>query len=72
MHEPGGDAGGVRVFKTPPKLEGIKVGDRWVVVFSPHDLSCAMENASIHQCVGYNKDDASRIGVNIILYALKP
>lgn len=72
MHEPGQAGEDVRMYKTPPKMEGIKVGDRWVVVFSPHDLSCAMENASARQCVGYNKDDASKLGVNIILYALKP
>ena len=71
MNEPG-KAGGVKKYKTTPKMEGIKIDDRWVVVFSPHDLSCAMENASAHQCVGYNKDDAAKLGVNIILYALKP
>lgn len=72
LHEPGQEGGGIRKSKTPPRMEGIKVGDRWVVVFSPYDLSCAMENAPAHQCVGYSKDDASKMGVNIILYALKP
>ena len=38
--------------------------------FSPHDLSCAMENASGSQCKGYSKGDAAKIGVNVILYAL--
>ena len=72
MHEPAKVEGGVRNFKTPPKLEGIRIEGRWVVVFSPHDLSCAMENAAARQCPGYDKDDAARIGVNIILYALQP
>ena len=72
MHEPDRNGGGVRKYTTPPKMEGIQVNGRWVVVFSPYDLSCAMENASPHQCVGYNKDDAAKLGVNIILYALKP
>ena len=29
------------VRKVPPDLEGIKFGDRWGVIFSPYDLSCA-------------------------------
>lgn len=71
MNEPASD-GSVSQRATAPKIEGIKIGDRWAVVFSPHDLSCAMENASAHLCVGYEKDDAAKLGVNIILYALKP
>ena len=66
------ELGGAVKSITTPKLEGIKIGDRWVVVFSPHDLSCAMENASAHLCAGYGRDDAAKLGVNIILYALKP
>ena len=29
------------IHKVAPDLEGIKFGDRWGVVFSPYDLSCA-------------------------------
>ena len=73
MHEPAaGEPGGVRRTKSPPKMFGIKQDDRWVVVFSPYDLSCALENAAAQQCVGYDTDDAARLGVNIILYALNP
>ena len=71
MNTPAKQGGAVKSITTP-KLEGIKIGDRWVVVFSPHDLSCAMENASAHLCAGYGRDDAAKLGVNIILYALKP
>ena len=59
-----------RQTKTHPLLEGLKVKGRYAVVFSRHDLSCAMENASGSQCKGYSKDDAAKIGVNVILYAL--
>ncbi len=73
MHQPNKDLpGGVRRLRIAPQLEGIKRNGRWVVVFSPHDLSCAMENASDTQCAGYDKDDAAKLGVNIILYALRP
>jgi hypothetical protein len=71
MHARGRD-GRVETYSTPPLLEGIRVNDRWVVIFSPHDLSCAMENASPLQCPGYDKEDAAKIGVNVILYALHP
>jgi hypothetical protein len=63
--------GTVDYYRTAPQLEGIQIDGRWVVIFSPNDLSCAMENASPFQCPGYDKDDAARIGVNVILYALK-
>ena len=73
MHEPSRDApGGVRRLVTAPLMEGIKHEGRWIVVFSPHDLSCAMENGAETQCKGYDKDDAARLGVNIILSALRP
>jgi Domain of unknown function (DUF4159) len=64
--------GGVSFAKVTPQIEGVRLNNRWVVIFSPHDLSCAMENASPAQCPGYDKDDAARLGVNIILYALMP
>ena len=73
MHEPAADAaGGVRRLETAPLMEGIRDNGRWIVIFSPHDLSCAMENGAETQCRGYDKDDAARMGVNIILSALKP
>ncbi len=59
-----------RKTKTHPLVDGLKVKGRYAVVFSTHDLSCAMENASGSQCKGYSKEDAARIGVNVILYAL--
>ncbi len=63
-------ASGVVVRTSVPQLEGITIDNRLVVVFSPYDLSCAMENSSASTCEGYDKDDASRIGVNILLYVL--
>ncbi len=56
--------------KTAPQLKGIEIEGRWAVVFSPYDLSCAMENASANQCQGYAKEDAAKIAVNVLLYAL--
>jgi hypothetical protein len=59
-----------RVVKTEPYLEGLEVDGRFVVVFSPYDLSCALENSQSLECKGYSRDDAARIGANIVLYAL--
>lgn len=54
----------------PPMLEGVKLADRWAVVFSPLDLSCALERQDSMECAGYTRDDAARIGLNVVLYAL--
>jgi hypothetical protein len=53
-----------------PRLEGIRLGDRWAVIFSPYDLSCALEKQNSLQCAGYGSDDAQRIALNLLLYSL--
>ncbi len=58
------------VRKIEPELEGLKLGDRWAVVFSKFDLSCALEKHDSMECEGYTRDDAERIGLNILLYSL--
>jgi hypothetical protein len=76
-HEPSSETGaGKRLESTPPKkgppeLEGIKFGDRWGIVFSPFDLSCALEKQDSLQCRGYVRDDAAKIGLNVVLYSLQ-
>jgi hypothetical protein len=59
-----------RVVKTEPFLEGLEIDGRYAVIFSPYDLSCALENSQSLECKGYTRDDAARIGANIVLYAL--
>jgi hypothetical protein len=59
------------IQKGPPELEGIKFGDRWGVVFSPLDLSCALEKENTINCRGYTQEDAARIGLNVVLYSLQ-
>lgn len=61
---------GVIARSSVPQLEGITIHDRLAVVFSPYDLSCAMESAAASTCEGYDKDDASKIGVNLLLFVL--
>jgi hypothetical protein len=59
------------IHKVPPDLEGIKFGDRWGVIFSQYDLSCALERHDSLECRGYVRQDAARIGLNVILYSLQ-
>lgn len=55
----------------PPYLEGIKVDDRWVVIYSKYDIGCALEGHKSSDCLGYDKDSALRLGAAAVLYALK-
>ena len=58
-----------KTFPTPP-MDGVTFGGRLAVVFSPYDLSCAMENKSVSDCSGYTRKDATRIAKKIVLYSL--
>ena len=53
-----------------PELEALKLGDRYAVLFSKYDLSCALERHESLECPGYTRDDAARLGLNVVLYAL--
>ena len=54
-----------------PELQGIRFGDRLAVVFSPHDVSCALEKADTLECKGYSQESAMQLAVNVLLYALE-
>ena len=62
--------GGFREEQRSPELESIEIDGQLRVIFSPWDLSCAMENTAFSQCDGYSRKDASRIATNVILYRL--
>jgi hypothetical protein len=71
----GGEAGQglrARLQKAPPELEGAEIDGRLAVVFSPYDISCALEQHEALQCRGYTREDAARIGLNVLMYALNP
>ena len=59
------------ISRVSPLLEGLELDGRLVVIFSPYDISCAMENSTSLECRGYIKQDAARIGANVILFALQ-
>jgi hypothetical protein len=55
----------------PPELDGLKFdNDRYGVIFSRYDLSCALESFEATQCRGYTRDDAARIAINVVLYSV--
>ncbi|HVT30899.1 MAG TPA: DUF4159 domain-containing protein, partial [Lacipirellulaceae bacterium] len=58
------------VRQVEPQLEGIKIDGRWAVVFSPFDISCALESHQGIGCRGYTQQDAARIGLNVLLYSI--
>ena len=72
LREPSGGDGPMAARKRliPPKLEGIRIGDRWAVIFSPYDLSCALEKQNSMECTGYSRQDAEKIALNVVLYSL--
>jgi hypothetical protein len=61
----------VKESRIPPRLEGIKMDDRYGVIFSPYDLSCALESFESLQFPGYAREDAAKIALNILLYSLR-
>jgi len=52
-----------------PHLESLAVGDRIAVIFSPYDISCALDGHQSLQCEGYTTADAARIALNVLLYS---
>jgi len=59
-----------KLSKVKPFLEGVEIDGRLAIVFSPYDISCAMENHESMECKGYIRADAARLCVNIVLFAL--
>lgn len=66
-----GDPLKAKIYKVAPTLEAIELDNRYAVIFSPYDLSCALENSPSLECKGYDRRDAARIGVNLLLYGLQ-
>lgn len=58
--------------KGKPQLEGVKIGGKWVVIYSKLDLGCALERQAGLECKGYTYESALRITSNIVLYATLP
>ncbi len=66
-----GDPLKAKVYRVAPTLQGLEIDGRLAIVFSPYDLSCALENSPSLECKGYDRRDAAKIGMNVLLYALQ-
>lgn len=55
----------------PPALEGIRLNNRWVVLYSRYDLGCALEKHQSTDCLGHDHASALRLGTAAVLYALQ-
>ncbi|WP_342190247.1 DUF4159 domain-containing protein [Stieleria varia] len=56
---------------SPPILETATIDGLVAVVFSPLDISCALESQNSVQCPGYGTEDAAKIVTNILLMTLR-
>ena len=60
----------LNVREVEPFLEGIQIDGRWAIIYSKYDISCALERQASVACAGYLPEDAVKIGINVILYAM--
>jgi hypothetical protein len=63
---------GGKMQNMPPWLEGIKVNDRWAVIYSKYDIGCALERHKASDCLGYSPDSAQKLAGAAVLYTLQP
>ena len=59
-----------RIDTGPPRFEGIHINGQYLVIYSQYDLSCALENQASLACNGYLKEDAMKLAMNLVVYAL--
>jgi hypothetical protein len=66
-----GDGEATPMHNVPPMLEGIKINNRWAVLYSKYDIGCALERHRSSDCLGYDTDSAFKIAGAAVLYLLK-
>ncbi len=54
----------------PAEIMALEWKGRTVMLFSPNDMSCALESKHSMQCRGYIRQDAFQIGFNMLRYSL--
>lgn len=56
----------------PPALplEGIDLGNRTVLIYSPYDIGCGLESHPCGCCRGVDRSSAFRLAMNVIVYAM--
>ena len=73
IRRPKQTAEGMKISRqnSPPVLEYLSVDGVTAVVFSPLDISCALESQNSVQCPGYGTEDAAKIVTNVVLMTLR-
>ena len=56
---------------TAPRLRGIKVGDRWAILYSDDDLSAGLVGQQVDGILGYDPATATEIARRIVKYAAR-
>ena len=51
-----------------PRLQGIKIGDRWAVIFSPDDITSGFLGTNTWGIAGYAPDTAQALARDVLLY----
>ena len=54
----------------PPSLEGIKINNRWVLIYSRYDLGCALEKHQSTDCLGHDFASAVKLASAAVYYAI--
>jgi hypothetical protein len=62
-------AGGRRGF---PQLEGVRTNHHWSIIYSRYGVGCALDRDHDGGCKGYIRQDAARIGLNVLMYSTLP
>ena len=53
-----------------PALEGLRIGNRWAIIYSKYDLGCALEKHQSTDCLGHDHASALLLGKAAVFYAL--
>lgn len=53
-----------------PELWGLELDGRLAIIYSPYSLSCGLSGSAFDGCWGLTSEDARKLAMNIILYAL--
>lgn len=54
-----------------PIFHGVRINDRWAVMYSPMDLACGIVGHSCLHCVGFESRDARAVAANMMLQVVR-
>ncbi len=59
----------VTITDGAPRLKGVARNGRWIILYSPDDVSCALENVAAANCEGLTQKSAFYLATNVLFYA---